>query len=247
MSRKPVVLAVDQDSTARTFVYQTLTVLDIEVQAAADLKEFDVLRRKRMADLYLVDLDLPNDGGRALAHELRRSSAAPVVFLGRHSDPDRHLQALETGAIDCLGKPFHPREFTLRITNILACLGVGQGHERREGLERPAAGDTVRRFGDWTFDLLCRCLIDTNGSHHVLTAAEFEVLALLTAAAQRTVTRDEVVQRLGAQSAARHNARIVDVLVWRLRKKLGDHPSARRYIATVPSRGYVFVHAVSTR
>lgn len=247
MSKRPVILAVDHDPSVRTFLYQTLSVLDIEVHVSAIWHAFIAKSHEVPASLYLIDLDLASANEPALAYRLRQLRPAPIVFLSMCADPGNRLRAFEIGAVDCLSMPIHPREFSLRVQNLLTSLAHCELRAGAGDLDPVGPVATFHRFGSWTLDLLRRCLVDAEGAPHVLTAAEFEVLALLTAAPHRTVTRDEMVQRLGSQSAARHNARIVDVLIWRLRKKLGDNSMLPRFIATVPSRGYVFIHAISTR
>ena len=179
-----------------------------------------------------------------MATVARRRSPSPIVFLTVHGDMHHKLQALELGAIEYLQKPIHQREFALRIRNIAAGLTRASN---TEVLARSAPRPwTPRRIGDLSLDPLRRRLSDACGNEIALTAAEFETLALLTAAPQVVVTRQEIAARLGPQSAARYNARIVDILIWRLRKKLCGGSTTDRFIKTLPSQGYMFVADVAT-
>jgi DNA-binding response OmpR family regulator len=175
-----------------------------------------------------------------MAEAICRQPPAPIVFLTVHGDEPHRLKALELGAIEYLSKPIHPRELALRIKNLTAQLSSAKaaGAEPRIGA---APATAIRRIGDLLLDLPRRRLGDGRGNEIALTASEFETLALLTAAPHRVVTRQEIAAKLGPQSAARHNARIVDILIWRLRKKLGRGSMIDRLIVTAPSQGYIFV------
>ena len=244
MIQRPSILAVDDDPTARAFISHALSALPVDLTMTSNCKEFVRANSGMSADLFLIDVELPDGDGFGLAEALRRTSGKPVVFFSIHGDQSYRFRALELGAIEYLSKPIHPRELSLRVQNLLTSLGHRPGDA-----SVPASGDpfapAVRRFGDFSFDLVRRCVFDGAGNRLDLTASEFEVLDLLTAQPRRIVSREVIADRLGPGSAARYNARIVDVLIWRLRKKLGGGAARDRYIATVPSRGYVFTEAVS--
>lgn len=246
MQPKPSILAVDDDATARTFLSQALpSALPVELHLASSCHEFGEMMGTVEPSLCLIDVELPDGDGFALAEMLRRKSAAPIVFLTAHADEARRLRGLELGAVEYLAKPIHPRELTLRIRNLLAKIAHPLGNQTVIPPPQPPSV-RIRRFGRWRLDLMRRCLIDTEGRDHSLTASEFEVLALLTAKPHVVVTRQDIARHLGPQSAARHNARIVDILVWRLRKKLRDPSQKGDAIATVPSRGYMLVEDVAS-
>ena len=70
-----------------------------------------------------------------------------------------------------------------------------------------------------------------------LTAAEFDLVAVLAENAGRALDRDELTQRVLGRPW-RPDDRALDNLVLHVRQKLG--PGCERTIATVRSRGYVF-------
>jgi two-component system, OmpR family, response regulator len=242
---RPRILAVDDDPTARLFIALTLSPLAVDVYVTATCREFRAMSDSMAADLYLIDIELPDGDGFLMAEALRARCATPMIFLSVHGDDGHRLRALELGAMEYLSKPIHPREFSLRIQNILTSL---RGHGAGAAIAATASQPTpplIRRFRGLTLDVSRRRLTDDGGRDMGLTAAEFEVLALLTGEPQRVVTRAQFAQRLGPQSAARYNTRIVDILVWRLRKKLQRVSGLGQFIATVPSRGYMFVEPLS--
>jgi DNA-binding response OmpR family regulator len=243
VAHRPTILAVDDDPTARTFIGKTLAALPANVRLAATCAEFTDLAAAVAADLYLIDVDLPDGDGYQLARSLRHTSFNPIIFLTVHDDDGHKLRALELGAIEYLCKPIHPRELALRIRNIFDSFGKASGTASH--LASGALPTAVRRVGDLSLDLLRRRLSDNRGHEIALTASEFETLALLAAAPNTVVTRREIASRLGPQSAARHNPRIVDILIWRLRKKLCRGSGEEHWITTLPSQGYMFVADVA--
>lgn len=249
MNKRPTVLALDADASTRRFINRALSVLDIDVQVTAEQRDFFIKKNTVQADLYLIGIDVPEGDGLKLTEELCAADRRPVVFLSAHADTRSRLRAFEAGALEYLTKPIHPREFALRIRNILVQFKGRVGPRSAIGTaslsKQSAPAVTLRRFGEWRFDLARRCLYDPMGCAVRLTAAEFALLSALTAAPQQVMAREELACCLGEKSAARHNVRIVDVLVWRLRKKLGDRPPLRHFIATVPSSGYLFAAEVT--
>jgi DNA-binding response OmpR family regulator len=115
----------DDDPTARLFIALTLSPLPVDVYVTATCREFRAMSDAMPADLYLIDVDLPDGDGFLMAEALRARSASPMIFLSVHGDDGHRLRALELGAVEYLSKPIHPREFSLRIQNILTSV---RGH-----------------------------------------------------------------------------------------------------------------------
>ena len=230
---RPVVLAVDDDPTTRVYLREALSALPVELRIAETAAGFRALRAGRRPDLSILDVDLPDGGGLALAEEIG-AAAEPMVFFSVHDDGRHRMKALETGAVDYLVKPIGPREFSLRIANLLA-------HTRAASrVECPA----IRHFADLAFDPGTRRLMPAGGPALRLTASEAVVLAALTEAPHALVTREALAARLAGGGAARA-PRIVDVLVYRLRRKLREAGADPNLILTVPSRGYTLSATVT--
>ena len=69
---------------------------------------------------------------------------------------------------------------------------------------------------------------------------EYQLLALFAGNPGQTFTRDEILNELRGIDAQLFS-RSVDILVSRLRQKLGDTSKQARFIKTVWGTGYVFV------
>ena len=229
---RPSVLAVDDDPTTRVYIREALAALPVDLRLAADAAGFRAMRAERAPDLSILDVDLPDAGGHALAEEIG-ATGEPMVFFSIHDDGRHRMKALETGAVDYLVKPLTPREFMLRVANLLA-------HTRAAPRARRAA---PRRFAGLRFDPGSRRLHGAGDLSLRLTASEAAVLVALTDAPHAPVTRQALAARLGGRSAPK-DSRIVDVLVYRLRRKLREVGADPALIATVPLEGYVLAAAV---
>ena len=230
---RPAVLAVDDDATTRVYIREALSALPVDLRLAEDAAGFRAMRAERAPDLSILDVDLPDAGGHALAEEIG-ATGEPMVFFSIHDDGRHRMKALETGAVDYLVKPLRPREFMLRIANLLA-------HTRAAPRVR---GVARRRFAELTFDPATRRLARHGGAELRLTASEAMMLTALTEAPHAPVTREALAARLSVRSAAK-DRRIVDVLIYRLRRKLREAEADPAIIVTMPSEGYALATPVA--
>jgi len=72
-----------------------------------------------------------------------------------------------------------------------------------------------------------------------LTTAEFELLGLLVRNRGRVLTRDRIMEAMKGIDAEAYD-RSIDVLVSRVRQKLGDDAKRSTFIRTVRGIGYSF-------
>lgn len=197
-----------------------------------------LMRSGQPPDLILLDLQLPDQDGIALASAIRASSNVPIVMLtGRSGEIDR-IVGLEIGADDYVVKPFSNLELVARVKAILRrTRGAPQVSRPREGF----------RFEGFFLDLQARRLDGPDGTSVQLTVAEFELLHALLRARGRVLTRDQLLDMTHHTEADVFD-RTIDVLILRLRRKIEPVPSQPRFIRTERGLGYIFageVEAVS--
>jgi DNA-binding response OmpR family regulator len=89
-----------------------------------------------------------------------------------------------------------------------------------------------------TIDTEKRAVV-VDGSPIELTSMEFELLVILARRPGRKLSRDDILSELRGIDAA-ILTRSVDIMVSRLRQKLGDSEKPFRFIQTVWGRGYSF-------
>ena len=220
----------------RTLLMRTLREHGFRASGVRDGHELGAALEAEPADLILLDLMLPGANGLDLCRSLRQTSEVPIMILTARGDELDRVLGLELGADDYLCKPFSHRELLARIRAILR-----RGRMAPNGGSKPT-GDTLR-FAGWSLNLRRRELTDPEGSLVEVSGAEYELLLSLLENPQRVFGRDRLLElsrtRLGDVSD-----RSVDVLVSRLRRKLGSDVGST-IIRTVRGVGYMFVAEVS--
>jgi two-component system phosphate regulon response regulator OmpR len=161
-----------------------------------------------------------------VCRKVRETSRIPIIMLTARGELADRIVGLELGADDYLPKPFEPRELVARIQAVLrrGAPPEQEGRLRVGGLEV-----------DW--DARAAAL---DGEAVALTTTEFELLGLLARHPGRVLTRDRIMEKIRGTDWEAYD-RSIDVLVSRLRQKLGDDPKSPRFIRTVRGKGYQFI------
>jgi DNA-binding response OmpR family regulator len=220
------VLLIDDDRRHSDLLRSWCQRHDIDVDCAFDGEQG--LRRlaSTRPDLVLLDVMLPGKDGFTLCREIRRRNKVPVIMLTARGDVSDRVTGLELGADDYISKPFDPRELVARIQSVL-----------RRAL--PVASRSVLEFEHLHIDPAGRS-VSCDGVAVDLTTMEYELLLLLASNPGRDFSRDDILAALRGIDAALLT-RSVDILVSRLRAKLGDTSRPGRLIHTVWGRGYRFI------
>ena len=202
------VLVIDDEEAARRAVGQGLREAGFAVLEAEDGEAGLQSALHDGPDVVLLDLWLPGLQGEQVLETLRRSTAVPVIVISSKREEDDRVGMLDLGADDYLVKPFSVRELISRIRAVL---------RRSEG--EVTAAVTV---GDVTVDFPSRSAARA-GERVSLTAQEFAVLEFLLRHRGRIVTRATLEELLHPGEAPPPDtvSNVVDVLILRLRKKLG--------------------------
>ncbi|MGV3551062.1 response regulator [Rhizobium sp.] len=228
------ILVVDDEHDIRALLRDFLERRGFRVATAQNGEEMKSVLRQRPVDLIVLDVMMPGQSGLDLCRELRATSKTPVIMLTAAADTTDRILGLELGADDYLAKPFDPRELSARIKAVLRRHASGS----EASSSRPAA-TRLYRFAGWVLDVERRRLMDPKGVRVELTTAEFHLLKGLAGSKQRVMTRDYILELSGAEWDSFD--RSVDIMISRLRRKLGDNPRAPRIIQTVRGGGYQFV------
>jgi OmpR family response regulator RpaB len=225
------VLLIDDDRRHSELLSAYCRRFDIQVDCAFDGE--DGLRQlaEHTPDLLLLDVMLPGKDGFAICREVRRRSRLPIIMLTARGDLTDRVAGLELGADDYIAKPFEPRELVARIHTVL---------RRTE----PAARSDRLEFEGLSIDTASRVVV-VDGATLELTTMEYELLLLLASNPGKDYSRDAILSALRGIDAA-ILTRSVDILVSRLRAKLGDNSRPGRWIHTVWGRGYRFIGLPAT-
>jgi two-component system OmpR family response regulator len=227
------ILVVDDDAQLRALLESYLAEHGYAVVTVADGEAMRRALLERACDLVILDLMLPGDDGLALCRELRSQSKIPILMLTARGDELDRIIGLEMGADDYLPKPFHPRELLARIRSVL-----------RRVQDRPGeAPARAFRFAGWTLDIGLRHLVGADGVAVPLSTGEFRLLHALAESANRVMSRDRLMDVLSGREAGPFD-RSVDVMISRLRRRLGDDAREPTLIKTIRNEGYVLAATV---
>ena len=233
-------LVVDDDREIRSLLTEYLGQSGYRVTAVGDGKAMRRALDSNRIDLVVLDLMLPGEDGLTLCRELRtRSFNLPVLMLTARGDEVDRIVGLEMGADDYLAKPFNSRELLARIKSILR-----RAHALPPNLE-PADIRTYR-FAHWTLDVATRNLHASDGLVVPLSGAEYRLLRVLLDHPQKVLARDQLLELVNKREAILFD-RSIDVLVGRLRKRLGDDSREPSLIKTVRGEGYVLSTVVEVK
>ncbi len=115
-------LVVDDDEFIQTLLKSTLEEKNYQVDVTGSAEETEEYLKKKIPDLFIIDIILPGKSGLQLCANLRRSdktSDIPILILSsKHTLSDR-VKGLEIGADDYLVKPFHLEELAARVKALL--------------------------------------------------------------------------------------------------------------------------------
>lgn len=227
----PRILVVDDDAELRALVSEFLGANGMDVGSAASGAEMDIAMAERRYDLVVLDLMMPGEDGLSILRRLRKPGGPGVIMLSAMGEDTDRIIGLEVGADDYLAKPCNPRELLARVRAVL----------RRRAEQGGGASGPVRRFGDWTLDVVERAVNRIGGGGAaLLTDAEFRTLNAFLDRPQRVLTRDQLIEH-GKGIDSEVFDRAIDVTISRLRKKLGpDDP-----IRTIRNEGYMFTLKVA--
>lgn len=225
------ILILDSDTDARRLLASYLGGRGYRVSVAATAAELWRQQQRRSIDVYVIDLRVFDDPAAALSR-LRALTRAAIIVGDAADERLGRILALEMGADDALALPLQPRELLARI----------RGFQRRALAAR--GGDEVDyAFGGWLFLPAQHRLIGPDSHVCRLTRGECALLHLLAAAPRKLMSRTRLLQAVSPTTAAT-TTRSVDVVVARLRRKLG---AARALIAAERGLGYRLDCEVSRR
>jgi DNA-binding response OmpR family regulator len=183
-------------------------------------------------DLVILDIMMPGMDGFQILRKIREFSNIPIIMLSAKGEVSDRVVGLELGADDYLPKPFEPQELLARIQSVL-----------RRVMASNSLIDVVEFEGLTVNKIKQEILLD--GKSINLSTAEMEALMLFVDNANMPLSRDFLVENLRGIEWQTCD-RSVDVLVSRLRNKLGETPSRSRFIKTVHGVGYRFAGVPKT-
>ncbi len=179
-----------------------------------------LLMERKVYDLVLLDLMLPNKDGISICTDWRKEGVVtPVLMLTARNTTDDTVLGLDAGADDYLAKPFEFPELLARIRALL----------RRP----PVATTTILTVGHLSLNETLR-EISLDGKVMNLTLQEYRMLEYFMHHPKRVVEREQILSAVW-DFAYQGMSNVIDVHIRNIRKKLGKYG---RTIKTIRGIGY---------
>jgi DNA-binding response OmpR family regulator len=221
------VLVVDDDPFLLQNIELLLTQDGYSVRSAASGEEALALLSNEPADLVILDLGLPGIDGVTTCRRLRTRWNMPLIMLTARTDAIDKVVGLEVGADDYLTKPFEPSELMARVR---AQLRRHQEYER----SKPKARSLT--LGPIEIDFERRAVL-VDSAQVELTNREFEIIEHLAQNLGRAISREALFEAVWGYELE-FNSNSLDVLMYRLRKKLERDPNHPEHLMTLRGFGY---------
>ena len=225
-----VLYVEDNEVLARLTTQQLqLHAIEVHVVPTGELALAEIARLR--PELVLLDVELPGLDGFEVCRRLRTRTSVPIMMVTAAATTADRVRGLEEGADDFVTKPFEIRELVARIRAQVR-RARGELGPRRERVE----------VGDLVVDP-AEHLAMLRGTTLALTSTELALLHVLASHAGNVLEREQLVEALHGSADSAFD-RSIDVLVSRLRGKLGDDPKQPRLLKTVRRVGYVLTARV---
>ena len=218
------VYIVEDDSNILEIETYALKNTGLLVEGFECASDFRAALARKLPDLILLDIMLPDEDGIHVLQSLRREAATqkiPVIMVTARSMEVDIVKGLDTGADDYISKPFGIMEL---ISRVKALLRRSQADKEPETLS----------LGELSLTPSKRlCTVD--GETITLTYKEFELLEYLLRNAGIVMKRDVLLNEIWGIDFE-GETRTLDAHIKTLRHKLGE---AGSHISTVRNVGYL--------
>lgn len=178
----------------------------------------DIIYGGQDFDLAILDIMLPDGDGRSICRILKEERNIPVIFLTAKDEESDVVQGLDMGADDYIIKPFRNRELISRINNVMRRTGKTQKMISVGAVSVDTEKDVVT----------------VNDKEVTFTALEYRILLMLFQNQGRTVTRQQILDKIWDMAGNFVEDNTLTVYIKRIRKKLGEAD----VIKTVKGVGY---------
>ena len=217
-------LIVEDDRTIAENLYDYLEARGHQCDYADSIAAASALLARSAFDALVLDRNLPDGDGLALARRLRSEGrATPILVLTARDTLEDKLLGFEAGGDDYLVKPFALQELEVRL------LALARRNAAR-------AADPVLRYGALEFRAATQAL-HLDGRPLALPPKPLRLVAELLAQPERVFSRRELELAVwGHEQDSSDNLRSV---LHTLRRALGDDASTQ--VVNVHGLGYKLV------
>ncbi|HEX5329668.1 response regulator transcription factor [Sulfuricurvum sp.] len=175
-------LYAEDDEITRTQITKILKMLFNQVYVASDGEEALRLYEEKHPDIIITDIKMPRCDGLSLITKIRKYNYhIPVILMSSYAEQDMLLNAVNLSIDAYLFKPIQFEKFTLALS---------QAFKRLPKEEVLLTLDQNIHYNTSTKELY------RDGKTVILGAKEYDLLNLLIARCNKTVTYDEIIQTI---------------------------------------------------
>lgn len=217
------VYVVEDDENMSDLECYTLTNNGYEVKPLYTAKEFEQELKKRIPDMIILDIMLPDENGIRMLVKLRQAESTrdiPVMMVTARSSEVEKVKCLDAGADDYVTKPFGVLEFNSRVKALF-----------RRSMKN--SNFNLIQVGDIVLDD-DRRIVTVGEEEKNVTFKEDELLKYLMINKGIVLSRDKIMEAVWGFDF-QGESRTVDMHIKTLRQKIG---SERNRIKTVRNVGY---------
>lgn len=219
------ILLIEDDVELAGLLQVALLLESIEVKLAFTPLEGLTALQNESFDALVLDLSLPQIDGLEICRIVHESIPnLPIIISSARSDMNDKVMGFERGADDFLPKPYDPRELAFRLRAIL----------RRGAL-------VLESEAFFHIDE-AKHLISRGQNALRLTQAEYDIVSYMLKKAGFVISREELLLNIGSIKYE-SSLKSIDVIMGRIRQKIGDDPKKPRFILSVRGVGYKFINA----
>ena len=221
-----LIYVVEDDISIQEIESFALSNVGYQVEGFSTAGAFFEAMNRKIPDLVLLDVMLPDEDGLSIVKKLRMNRetvTVPIIMVTAKTTEMDKVKGLDIGADDYMTKPFGVMELISRVKAML----------RRS--VRPEEREKILKLGKVVLDREKHAV--TVGSMPCeLTYKEYELLKLLMTNAGIVTTREVILDRVWGTDYE-GESRTLDMHIKTLRQKLGE---AGSMIKTVRNVGYIF-------
>jgi two-component system KDP operon response regulator KdpE len=221
------VLLVDEEPHARRVFRSALITHGFDTSVAESGEEALEQLKRSSADVIVLHLNTPGNGGVATCRAVRSRTEVPLIVVSVPPPEREKIEALDAGADDFLTKPFAMNELAARIRAVTRRSRPVRLRVHLDGVE---------------IDLQSRDVTRAGVALH-LTSKEFKLLDYLLSHAGEVISHRRLLEAVWGLDHA-DEIEYLRVLINQLRKKIEPLPARPKYILTEPHSGYRFRLAV---
>jgi DNA-binding response OmpR family regulator len=211
-SSDPRVIFLEDDHSLRQGLTDFLRLNSITVTEVASAAVFETAMQQDVFDVALLDINLPDGDGFAIAASLRIRTQLGIILLTARTARDDRLQGYGRGADLFFTKPVDGEELVLAIANLTRRV-------RGAKAEIPVSVALPGPALPWRFDQAAQCLLAPNGGLIRLSGREARMIERLARLNGEVVSRQELAEAIGYGQLKSEN-RSVDAVLRRLRNKV---------------------------